>query len=144
LSLFEILEPLTNNEPLLWTLGVISLVTFFASLLIIPWLVVRIPVDYFAEEKRHFVSFRNHHLVLRIVLLVLKNLVGVVFIVLGIGMLVLPGQGLLTILLGIIFLNFPGKYRLERWLIRLRHVHRAVDWLRQRAGRKPLIFEQEA
>ena len=144
MSLFEILEPLTNNEPLLWTLGVISLVTFFASLLIIPWLVVRIPVDYFAEEKRHFVSFRNHHLVLRIVLLVLKNLVGVVFIVLGIGMLVLPGQGLLTILLGIIFLNFPGKYRLERWLIRLRHVHRAVDWLRQRAGRKPLIFEQEA
>jgi hypothetical protein len=140
LSFFEILEPITSNEHLLWTLGVISLVTFFASLLIIPWLVVRIPVDYFAEEKRHFVSFKNHHLVLRIVLLVLKNLVGVVFIILGIGMLVLPGQGLLTILLGIIFLNFPGKYRMERWLIRLRPIHRAVDWLRHKAGEKPLIL----
>ncbi len=143
MSPFEILEPITSNEHFLWTLGVVSLVTFFASLLIIPWLVVRIPVDYFAEEKRHFVSFRNHHLVLRIVLLILKNLVGVVFIILGIGMLVLPGQGLLTILLGIIFLNFPGKYRLERWFIRLGPVHRTVDWLRRRAGRKPLIFEQE-
>jgi hypothetical protein len=143
LSLFGLIESNTSNEPLLWTLGVISLMTFCASLLIIPWLVVRIPVDYFAEEKRHFVSFRDHHPVLRIILLVLKNLVGVVFIFLGIGMLVLPGQGLLTILLGIIFLNFPGKYRLERWFIRLPHVHRAVDWLRRRSGRKPLIFEQE-
>jgi hypothetical protein len=143
LPLSGLLESITSNEPLLWTLGVISLVTFCASLLIIPWLVVRIPVDYFAEKKRHFVSFRDHHPVLRIILLVLKNLAGVVFIILGVGMLVLPGQGLLTILLGIIFLNFPGKYRLERWFIRLRHVHRAVDWLRRRSGRKPLIFEQE-
>lgn len=139
----ELFEFIQSNEALLWTLGLVSLVTFFASLLIIPWLVVRIPVDYFASSKRHFLPVADHHLVIRWFLFMIKNLAGVVFIILGIGMLVLPGQGLLTILLGIIFLNFPGKYRLERWFIRLGPVHRAVDWLRRRAGRKPLIFEQE-
>ena len=122
--------------------GIVSLITFFASLLVIPWLVVRIPVDYFATEKRHKIAWANQHPLIRWALLILKNLVGVIFIFLGIAMLVLPGQGLLTILIGIIFLNFPGKYRLERWLIQLKPVHRAVDWLRHRAGREPLIFSK--
>ena len=122
--------------------GIVSLITFFASLLVIPWLVVRIPVDYFATEKRHKIAWANQHPLIRWALLILKNLVGVIFIFLGIAMLVLPGQGLLTILIGIIFLNFPGKYRLERWLIQLKPVHRAVDWLRHRAGREPLIFNK--
>lgn len=134
------LDLITDTE-ILWTLGIVSVITFFASLMVIPWLVVRIPVDYFAEEKRHFILLEDRRTAMRLVLLVIKNLVGVIFIILGIAMLVLPGQGLLTILLGIIFLNFPGKYRLERWLIRLRVVRRTVDWLRRRYGREPLIFD---
>jgi hypothetical protein len=137
----EFLDFITKNETLLWTLGVVSLITFFASLLVIPWLVMRIPVDYFAERKRHRIPWANQHPVIRWTLLTIKNLFGVVFIFLGIAMLVLPGQGLLTIFIGIIFLNFPGKYRLERWLIQLKPVHRAVDWLRHRAGKEPLIFK---
>jgi len=134
------LEFITNSETL-WTLGIVSVVTFFGSLMVIPWLVVRIPVDYFAEEERHFILLENRPPAMRLVLLVIKNLLGVMFIALGIAMLILPGQGLLTILLGIIFLNFPGKYRLERRLIRLQPVSRTVDWLRRRAGREPLIFD---
>ena len=136
----EFLDFITKNETLLWMLGIVSLITFLASLIIIPWLVVRIPVDYFAEKKRHRMPWANQHPVVRWTLLIIKNLFGVVFIILGIAMLVLPGQGLLTILIGIIFLNFPGKYRLERWLIQLKPVHRAVDWLHHRAGKEPLIF----
>ena len=86
------------------------------------------------------VPWADRHPVIRWLLLTLKNLAGVVFVLLGIAMLVLPGQGLLTILIGIIFLNFPGKYRFERWLIQRGPVHRTVDWLRRRAGRKPLVF----
>lgn len=138
--LSEFLNFFSSNETLLWMLGAVSLLTFFGSLLVIPWLVVRIPVDYFAEEKRHVIPWSNKHPLIRWTLLILKNLVGVVFIVLGIIMLFIPGQGLLTILIGIIFLNFPGKYRLERWLIQLRGIRRTVDWLRQRAGEEPLIF----
>ena len=136
----EFLDFITKNESMLWTLGVVSLITFFASLLVIPWLVMRIPVDYFAERKRHRIPWANQHPVVRWTLLIIKNLLGIVFIILGLAMLVLPGQGLLTILIGIILLNFPGKYRFERWLIQLRHVKRAVDWLRHRAGKEPLVF----
>ncbi len=138
----EFLDFIIKSETLLWTLGIVSVITFLASLIIIPWLVVRIPVDYFAEKKRRRVSWANQHPVVRWILLIIKNLFGVIFIVLGIGMLVLPGQGLLTILIGIILLNFPGKYRLERWLIRRKPVHRAVDWLRRKAGKEPLVFDR--
>jgi hypothetical protein len=53
-------------------------------------------------------------------------------------MLVLPGQGVLTILAGITLLNYPGKRRLELWLVRRPAIHRAIDWIRRRAGRAPL------
>jgi len=57
----------------------------------------------------------------------------------GIIMLVLPGQGIFTILIGIMLLNFPGKYRLERWIVARRPVLRSINWLRRRAGRAPLV-----
>lgn len=140
MPIIEFLDFIIKNESLLWILGIVSLITFLASLIVIPWLVVRIPEDYFAEKKRHRISWANQHPIVRWTLLIIKNLFGVIFIILGIGMLVLPGQGLLTIFIGIILLNFPGKYRLERWLIQRKPVHRAVDWLRRRAGKEPLVF----
>ena len=69
----------------------------------------------------------------------LKNTAGVVFLTAGVAMLVLPGQGLLTILLGLMLINFPGKRRFELALIRRRPVLKSVNWIRRRAGREPLI-----
>ena len=79
-------------------------------------------------------------MLVRCVVLLIKNLLGFVFILLGLAMLVLPGQGLLTLLIGVLLLNVPGKYRFERWLIQQPSVNKAVSWLRQRAGRRPLEF----
>jgi hypothetical protein len=62
----------------------------------------------------------------------------VAFIAAGIAMLVLPGQGLLTILIGFLMLDFPGKYRVEKWLVSRRRLLGAINWLRRRAGRVPL------
>lgn len=129
-----------GNDAILVALGFISLLSFIASLFLIPYFVVRIPVDYFAEKQRQPAPWAQQHLVIRWLVLIVKNLFGIVFIVLGLAMLVLPGQGLLTIFIGILLLNFPGKYRFERRLIRYPGVHRAIDWLRKRAGREPLIF----
>jgi hypothetical protein len=72
-------------------------------------------------------------------MLVVKNLLGCLFVVAGLLMLVLPGQGLLSILIGIILLDFPGKYSVERWLISRPPVLHTVNWLRRRAGRPPLV-----
>jgi len=71
-------------------------------------------------------------------LLISKNLLGCVIVLLGIAMLVLPGQGILTIVIGLVLINFPGKYRLERWIITRGPVLRAINLIRQRSGRQPL------
>nr|WP_206063674.1 hypothetical protein [Oceanimonas sp. MB9] len=60
------------------------------------------------------------------------------------SLLVLPGQGLLTILIALVLLSFPGKYRLERRLFMVPTVRNTVNWLRRRAERPPLIFDGEA
>ncbi|MCX4188178.1 PGPGW domain-containing protein [Methylophaga sp. OBS4] len=141
MSLYAIVEQIWNNEALLWTLGALSVLSLFASMVLIPFLVVRIPVDYFSEEKRHPLPWAHRHVVIRWIVLVLKNVIGLFFLLLGIGMLFLPGQGLVTMFIGILLLNFPGKYRLERWLVRRPSVRNAVNWLRRRSGRPPLRFD---
>ena len=59
-------------------------------------------------------------------------------LLLGIMLLVLPGQGILTIIVGIILVDFPMKYRLERWLVSRKKVLKSMNWLRKRANKKPL------
>ncbi len=134
-------ELTATGSPLLWLLGAISAVTFVGTLLAVPWAIARIPADYFDGEQRKRTWFGQHHPVLRLLLLAIKNLLGVLLLLLGILMLILPGQGLLTILAAIILLDFPGKYRFECWLIRRPPVLKAVNWLRHRHGRSPFEFD---
>lgn len=56
----------------------------------------------------------------------------------GLAMLALPGQGLLTLLLGFLMIDLPGKYRFEKWLVRRRWVHRPINWMRRSRGREAL------
>ena len=53
-------------------------------------------------------------------------------------MLVVPGQGLLTILIGVMLTDFPGKYALERRLISQPSIFNAINWIRDKAGKEPL------
>jgi hypothetical protein len=64
---------------------------------------------------------------------VLKNALGVVLLLGGIVMLFLPGQGLLTMFLGIVLMDFPGKFRLERYLISRGPVLKSINWIRRKA-----------
>ncbi len=141
MSWYESVEQFWNNETLLIGLGLFSVLTFLVSLFLIPFLVIRIPVDYFSDEKRHILPWARRHIVIRWIGLILKNIFGLVCITLGIAMLFLPGQGLLTMFIGILLLNFPGKYRLERWVIRQPSVLNSANWLRVKAGRPPLIVD---
>jgi hypothetical protein len=52
-----------------------------------------------------------------------------------------PGQGLLTILLGIMLLDFPGKRGLEYKLVSKPKVRDAVNKLRRKFGKPDLILE---
>jgi hypothetical protein len=119
-----------------------SAVMFVGSLIAVPWLIVRIPSDYFVRQRHYVDRWQPSHPWLRILFLAAKNFVGVVLLLAGIIMLFTPGQGLLTILVGLIFLDFPGKFALERRLIACPAVFRAVNWMRVKAGRSPLDFPE--
>ena len=133
-----LIEWLQTNEAVLWWLGGISAITFLATLIAVPVMVVRIPSDYFSQPERQTQLVFRFGLVAGMVLLVLKNLLGALLLLAGIAMLVLPGQGLITIFVALTLLNFPGKYRLERWVISRGMVFRSINWIRQRRGHRPL------
>jgi hypothetical protein len=75
---------------------------------------------------------------LRLIVLVVKNVLGLVFVLAGVAMLVLPGQGILTILIGLSLMNFPGKRTLERRFVQQPMVLQAINWMRRKAGQPPL------
>ena len=132
------LDWLDDHQAILWSLAAASLAIFIASLFIMPAIIVRIRPDYFAHDKRPPGRWAKRPPIVRISLQVLKNLLGVTLLLAGIAMLLLPGQGLLTLIVGFFLLDFPGKYRFERWLVARRAIHRPLNWLRRRAGRSPL------
>ncbi len=94
--------------------------------------------DYFTQPRRSTGPFRARHPVWVGVLAVIKNLVGTVLVLMGLLMLITPGQGLLTLLIGMTMVNYPGKYQAERWLVNRRPVHRSINWIRARANVPPL------
>lgn len=122
-------------------LAVISAVTLAASALLIPWLVSRLPVDYFSRDE-HPTAWANRHPLVRVLLLVAKNLVGLLLVVLGVLMLVLPGQGILTIVAGIALIDFPGRHRVVQWIVARDPVMNALNWVRRRT--KQPEFERAA
>ena len=127
-----------DNGTLLGALGLIGLVSLVASVALLPFLAVRIPADYFRHRRRHPEYARDRHPVVHHAIVILKNVLGVLLILAGVAMLVLPGQGILTLLIGLMLTDFPGKYRLEKRLIGQPGVLKAVNWLRARAGHPPL------
>ena len=114
-----------------------SLGAVILTLVGVPWVVTRLPADYFSEPRRHSWRESDDEPLFAVFLGLLKNLVGAILVVMGLIMLVTPGQGLLTLLAGMLLMNFPGKYQLERWLVLRPGMLRALNWLRGRQGHAP-------
>jgi hypothetical protein len=127
-----------SNQALLWWLVAGSVALFLLTPVAVAWAIVRLPDDYFVSKRRKPLESWQHRPVLRRTLLVGKNVVGIALLVAGVMMLLVPGQGLLTIVAGLILLDFPYKFMLERRLATQRHVWRSINWLRKRFGRPAL------
>ena len=69
-----------------------------------------------------------------------KNLIGYGLIVAGLLMLFLPGQGILTLVMGLLLVDYPGKFRLERKLVKTPAILNSLNWLRKKAKKPPLIM----
>ncbi len=120
-------------------LTVISIVFFVGSLIAIPFILVRLPADFFdIRVPRPWME--DHHPVLRVLGHLVKNVVGAIFLFVGFLMLFLPGQGVLTMLIGISMLDFPGKRKLEAKMIGQPAVLNTINGMREKFGKPPLII----
>jgi hypothetical protein len=125
-------------KDILWPLGLLSLAFLVLGVVLLPVIVVRLPSDYLARGKRSVRRrFASMSMGGRIYLLV-KNLFGGLLALAGIVMLVTPGQGLISIIVGVGMLDIPQKRRLLKLLAGRPGVLRSVNRFRARFGEPPL------
>jgi hypothetical protein len=112
------------------------------SFLVIGIVMVKIPANYFSTHyQQDFLP--NSHWSVRWGAVIAKNLLGVFLVLLGLALSLpgVPGQGLLTILLGVIMLDIPGKRPIEARIIKRPTIHAAIDNLRARFNKPPLELD---
>lgn len=137
---FTLLDWFHDHPYILIACGILSIATLFGTALLLPLMIGHLPDDYFLKNKIGKHSIDNHP-IMKWAFKIGKNLLGLLLIVAGLAMLVLPGQGLLTIFAGLILADFPGKRKLERFLIGKKSVLRAINYIRQKAKRPPILLK---
>ena len=137
-KLNSILEWLQSNPALLTQLliGSVALAVVYAIVIFVA--VARMNPDYFVRNGSPLTAARQRRPFVWLLVGIIKNTIGTVLLLLGVAMLILPGQGVLTILIAIGLLDFPGKRRLERYIVLRPSIRRMIDQIRQRAGSQPL------
>ncbi len=138
-TLGYILQKVLEHRTFLLATMIFSIIAFFATLASVPFLLIHLPADYFSDKRQRKKAPDSS--IKRLAWLIVKNILGWIVILAGIAMLVLPGQGILTIVAGLMLVNFPGKYRFERRLISRPQVLNGVNRLREKAGKPPLILD---
>jgi hypothetical protein len=116
-------------------LGLVAIVLFIGTLILVPLIIIILPPRYLTENPSHRWQGRRGWY---IPYLFLKNAVGGVFILSGLVMLVLPGQGLLTLAVGTCLIDFPGKRLLVHRILSRKGVLTVINRLRDKAARPPL------
>jgi len=130
-----------------WQLVLLSVgvfvVSFVGSLAAVTFVLIKLPPTYFHEHHPRAFLWAERHPLLRWSALAGKNLLGLLLIVIGLFLSIpgVPGQGFLTILIGVMLLNFPMKHRFERKLVNRPSVLQAINGLRGRFGKPPLVLE---
>ena len=117
----------------------VFVVSFLASAAAVAFVLCRLPVDYLRCDPGFLDPDRPRWQ--RLLRKIGKNAVGVLLVLVGVVLSLpgVPGQGLLTILIGVIMLDLPGKQRFERCLMTRPAVFAGVNAVRARFGREPLL-----
>ncbi len=118
----------------------ITVVSIIASYGLIVFGMIKIPADYFSSAYVREINTDKHFSV-RWATLIIKNIVGLFLVVAGIVMIFTPGPGVPTILLGLIMMDIPGKRPLEAKIIQRPTILAAINKLRARFKKPPLILD---
>ena len=128
------------NSDLLFLLGSLSIFILIISVFMMVLIISFLPEDYFKSENRNLISSvqNSRYPLLKLLVLITKNFFGILLLLSGVLMLVLPGQGILTIITGLVFIDYPGKYKFERNLLRQKGVINSINWIRSRLSKPSL------
>ena len=116
--------------------------SFLLNLAIVSAILVKLPADHFSKNRKtKFWDGPNP--ALHAAKVIGKNIAGVLLVALGVVLSLpgVPGQGLLTILLGVMLLDFPGRDRLEQKLLHRPSIKNSINKLRARFGKRPLELD---
>jgi hypothetical protein len=128
----SVVNGIEQYQGLIVWVGIGSALLFLISLLLLPWLIKRIPADYFTRPTPEGWALLARPQTM------IRNLIGILIVIAGVIMLVMPGQGILTILIGVAIMQFPGKRALERWLLLRPGVLSTINWIRAKTHEPPL------
>jgi hypothetical protein len=123
--MMDTLESWFDNPALLWGLGAFSVLAVVCSIILVPRYVAKLPKDFLTagDHEQHSMAWR-----------IVRNALGVVLVLLGVAMLLLPGQGLITLLVGVLLVDFPGKQRLVQRILGRPKILGIVNKMRAKRG----------
>lgn len=115
--------------------------TFTISVVALAILLIHLPATFFLDRGAGQRA-TDRRLLLPVLVRVGKNVIGAALIVLGLLLSLpgIPGQGLLTVLVGLVLVDFPGKRRLQRKLLGRPGLRGKINRLRKRFGKPPLVL----
>ena len=131
---------LSQHSGLIGIVTAISVLALLFSIIATPWIVARLPEDYLLQRE----GALNRHRALQFAIDALRTGLGAILIVFGLIMLVVPGPGLLTLLVGLSLARFPGKRKLLHRLASHESVFNSLNWMRKRRDKRPLRHPDEA
>ncbi len=138
-QLINRLDSIPWEQLLPWLFG-LSLICFVGSIVGVWIVLIRLPADYLIRDggpvsndsARHLLQFSRR---------IVQNVFGIVFLLMGMVMLLTPGQGILSIFVGITLLDFPGKQKLIRRILSNSKVLNAINNIREKCQKAPLMTE---
>ena len=119
---------------------VLPALAFAASVVVM----LALPTDYFVRGSARRGSWPSRG-ALRWLLVVLKNILGALVFLAGFVMALplVPGPGVVFMLVGMGMVDFPGKRALEQRILRQPSVLFSVNKLRARFGKPPMQVDRE-
>jgi len=126
---------LAEHSGALTIIAVLSFLLLLASLLATPWILARLPENYFVLSPEPAPKT-----LARFLLSAVKTVLGLLLMLTGIIMFFTPGPGLVSLVLGIALCDFPGKQTALRRFVRLPSVFTSLNWLRAKAGKPPFLL----
>ena len=137
-------EWLADSQSLFIWLSFFSAIFFIISLIALPWLVGLIPEDYFFNTTTDPQNANDDNFFYSLAIKIGKNALGLVLLAGGVLMLFLPGQGLLTIFMGAVLIDYPKKKLIERRLIKIGFILKGLNWVRIKGGHSLLKLNKDS